>query len=119
MNMGTVISILLFVGFFYLMMKFGCGALVHGGGCGHGGHHREKTGERTPENITSENTTPALKTVTRDPVCGMDIEVGRAFRSLEYGSKTYYFCSKDCLAKFRRQPEYFAEIERMERRYVA
>jgi YHS domain-containing protein len=119
MNMGTVISILLFVAFFYLMMKFGCGAHVHGGGCGHGGHHREKTGERTPENITSENTTPALKTVTRDPVCGMDIEVGRAFRSLEYGSKTYYFCSKDCLAKFRRQPEYFAEIERMESRYIA
>jgi len=117
--MGTVISILLFVGFFYLMMKFGCGAHVHGGGCGHGGHHRQKTGERTPENITSENTASDVKTVTRDPVCGMDIEVGRAFRSLEYGSKTYYFCSKDCLSKFEERPEYFAEIERMERRYIA
>jgi YHS domain-containing protein len=117
--METIISILLFVGFFYLMMKFGCGAHVHGGGCGHGGHHRQGTGERTPDNITSEKAAWDLKTVTRDPVCGMDIEVGRAFRSLEYGSKTYYFCSKDCLAKFKERPEYFAEIERMERRYIA
>ena len=117
--MGTVISILLFVGFFYLMMKFGCGAHVHGGGCGHGGHHRQRTGEQTPgENIRSENTAD-LKTLTRDPVCGMDIEVARAFRSMEYGSKTYYFCSTDCLAKFKERPEYFAEIERMERRYIA
>ena len=49
----------------------------------------------------------------------MDIECGRAFRSMEYGPKTFYFCSKECLAKFRERPEYFAEIERMERRYIA
>jgi hypothetical protein len=76
--MGTVVSILLFVGFFYLMMKFGCGAHVHRGGCGHAGHHRQKASEKTAsENIPSENTAADLKTVTRDPVCGMDIEVGR------------------------------------------
>jgi YHS domain-containing protein len=118
--MGTVISILLFVGFFYLMMKFGCGAHVHSGGCGHAGLHRQKASEKTAsENIPSENTAADLKTVTRDPVCGMDIEVGRAFRSVEYGRETYYFCSKQCLAKFKERPEYFAEIERMERRYIA
>jgi hypothetical protein len=44
--METVISILLFVGFLYLMMKYGCGAHIHGGACGHGSHHRNKTGEQ-------------------------------------------------------------------------
>jgi YHS domain-containing protein len=117
--MGTVISILLFVGFFYLMMKFGCGAHVHGGGCGHAGHHRQ-SGEKTSSgNIPSENTAADLKAITRDPVCGKDIEVGRAFRSVEYEPEAYYFCSKECLAEFKERPEYFAEIERTQRRYVA
>ena len=54
--MGSIISILLFVGFFYLMMKYGCGAHVHGGGCGHGGHHGQKTGEQTPAKTFPGNT---------------------------------------------------------------
>jgi YHS domain-containing protein len=112
--MGSLISLLLFVGFFYLMMKYGCGAHVHGGGCGHSGHQQHKTDEQTP----SQSIAP-LRTVTRDPACGMDIEISRASYSVEYGPKTYYFCSKDCLIKFRERPEYFAEIERMERRYIA
>jgi YHS domain-containing protein len=112
--MGSIISLLLFVGFFYLMMKYGCGAHARGAGCGHGGHHQQKAGEQT----RSENTTD-LKTINRDPVCGMDIEATRAFQSVDYGPKTYYFCSKDCVRKFNERPEYFAEIERMERRYIA
>jgi YHS domain-containing protein len=112
--MGSIISLLLFVGFFYLMMKYGCGAHAQSGGCGHGGHHPHKADGRTQ----GENTA-ALKTVIRDPTCGMEIEISRASHSVDYGSKTYYFCSKDCLRKFRERPEYFAEIERMERRHIA
>ncbi len=112
--MGSIISLLLFVGFFYLMMKYGCGAHARGGACGHGGHHQHKAGEQP----RGENKAD-LKAVTRDPVCGMDIETGRAFQSVDYGPKTYYFCSKDCVRKFNERPEYFAEIERMERRSIA
>ncbi len=116
--MESLISLLLFVGFLYLMMRYGCGAHVHGEGCGHSGHHHQKIGEISGENITSKNSVE-MKTVTRDPVCGMEIEIGRVLRSVQYGPKTYYFCSKDCLRKFRERPEYFAEIERMESRYIA
>ena len=41
--MESLISVLLFIGFLYLMMRFGCGAHMHAGGCGHSSHDREKT----------------------------------------------------------------------------
>lgn len=112
--MGSLLSILLFAAFFYLMMKYGCGAHVHGGGCGHKGHERHNTNGETKSRDGE-----ALKTTGRDPVCGKDIEIAQAVRSIRYGRSTYYFCSKDCIRKFRERPEYFAEIERMERRYIA
>src|SRR5437773_1712624 len=112
--MDSLISLLLIIGLFYLMMRFGCGAHARGGGCGHGVHHPNKTGEGTPNENRAD-----LKTITRDPVCGMEIEISRAAHSVEYGRETYYFCSKDCLRQFRERPEYFAEIDRMERRYIA
>jgi hypothetical protein len=43
--MESLISILLFVGFLYLMMRFGCGARMHGGGCGHSSHGHCKKNE--------------------------------------------------------------------------
>ena len=62
---------------------------------------------------------PFTKTMTRDPVCGMEIETARAEHSTQYGSGTFYFCSKDCYRKFKERPQYFAEIVKMEKRYVA
>jgi YHS domain-containing protein len=59
------------------------------------------------------------KQLTRDPVCGMEIETERASNSTRYGSVTYYFCSTDCYRKFQERPEYFAEIDRSEKRYIA
>jgi YHS domain-containing protein len=69
-------------------------------------------------NRRTVKTQAALKTVTGDPVCGMYIDVSRAFNFVDYSPHTY-FCSKDRLRKFNERPEYFAEIERMERRYIA
>jgi YHS domain-containing protein len=66
-----------------------------------------------------EEDTTALKIMIRDPVCGMHVEIGRAFRFVEYGPKTYHFCSKDCLKSFNERPEDFAAIERMESRFIA
>jgi hypothetical protein len=57
--MDSIISLLLLVGFFYLMMKFGCGAHAHSGGCGHAGHrHRneEQTPREEPRNAEIERT---------------------------------------------------------------
>ena len=61
--MESLLSILLFVGVFYFMMRFGCGAHMRGGGCGHSSHRHDKTAE-TPAGPT----VPDTKTMTRDPV---------------------------------------------------
>src|SRR5438477_10887754 len=105
--MGSLLSVLLFVGFFYLMMRYGCGAHAAGGGCGHGSHGNHKRNEQSG---TQDTSTP--KQITRDPVCGMEIEMNQAPHSTTYGSDTYYFCSKDCYRKFQERPEHFAEIQR-------
>jgi len=43
----------------------------------------------------------------KDPVCGMDVDVGKAEaagRKFDYMGKTYYFCCDDCKMKFRANP---------------
>src|SRR5262245_11958801 len=36
-----------------------------------------------------------------DPVCGMTVQPATAAGSYEHQGKTYYFCAKSCLDKFR------------------
>ena len=42
-----------------------------------------------------------------DPVCGMNVRVDSPAGTFEYKDKTYYFCSRHCVEKFRSDPEYF------------
>lgn len=49
-----------------------------------------------------------MKTVTTDPVCGMDVEEESAHRT-EHQGVTYLFCSEKCLRKFERDPGEFAK----------
>ncbi|HKY04413.1 MAG TPA: heavy metal translocating P-type ATPase [Blastocatellia bacterium] len=42
-----------------------------------------------------------------DPVCGMTVSPESAAGSFEHDGKTYYFCSKSCLEKFRAEPDRF------------
>jgi len=44
-------------------------------------------------------------TEVRDPVCGMTVDPEHAAGSSAYQGKTYYFCSKGCVAKFQADPE--------------
>ncbi len=41
----------------------------------------------------------------RDPVCGMTVDPEKAAGKSTYQGKTYYFCSKGCVAKFEADPE--------------
>jgi Cu+-exporting ATPase len=43
--------------------------------------------------------------VTKDPVCGMDVEEGTAAGKSVYKGQTYYFCSTGCKAAFDKDPE--------------
>ena len=51
-------------------------------------------------------------TLSKDPVCGMDISPSKAektARRSDFQGKTYYFCSDECKAQFDKSPERYAE----------
>lgn len=86
--MSGLLSLLLFAAFFYLMMRFGCGAhMVHGHG-DHGGHEGHGTAEGS----------------TKDPVCGMEVAPGEGYAKM-YQGRQYRFCSKKCLDQFDGEPQ--------------
>ena len=60
-------------------------------------------------NHASGNTLPRDEVVSAviDPVCGMSVNPNSAAGSYEYNGKMYYFCSANCLYKFREDPEGF------------
>lgn len=85
--------IVIWGGFFFFMMRFGCGAHIggHGHAEGHGGHDVPQPGGKA-----------------KDPVCGMDVEPQRARATSVYRGSTYYFCSTSCRDKFEQAPEKYA-----------
>jgi YHS domain-containing protein len=88
--MEGLLSFLLFGVFFYLMMRFGCGAhMVHGGHEGHGseGHAGHSTQQSS----------------AKDPVCGMDVASGEGYSKM-YEGREHRFCSRKCLHKFEAEP---------------
>jgi YHS domain-containing protein len=46
--------------------------------------------------------------VTKDPVCGMEIDK-RAQRMSTFNGRTYYFCSDSCKKRFDEAPGMFAK----------
>lgn len=43
--------------------------------------------------------------MSKDPVCGMDVDSKNATFKSEYKGQTYYFCSPGCKASFDKDPE--------------
>ena len=87
--MNGLFSFLLFAAFFYLMMRFGCGAhMVHG----HGGHDHEGHGGGTQEGAA------------KDPVCGMPVGAGQGYTK-NYEGRVLHFCSRKCLDTFEAEPK--------------
>ncbi len=96
--MSGFASLLLFAAFFYLMMRFGCGAhMVHGGHGGHSGH-----GE---DDMHGGGGMTGMK--TKDPVCGMEVEPGQGYSKVHEG-REYRFCSRKCLDQFDADPKRYA-----------
>lgn len=83
--MSGLLSLLIFAGLFYLMMRFGCGAhMVHGHG-----HDKAQGG-------------------SKDPVCGMSVPADRGYSKVHDGT-TYRFCSRQCLDEFDQHPTRYLE----------
>ncbi len=83
--MDGLFSFLLFAGFFYFMMRFGCGSHVV-----HGGHSQAKK----------------MMTQAVDPVCGKSLSDDEGYGKM-HGGKLYRFCSQMCLQTFEGDPRKF------------
>ena len=90
--MEGLLTLLLFAGLFYFMMRFGCGAhAVHGHGSG--GRHG------SDQQVAG----------TVDPVCGMEVAPGQGYTKT-YAGREYRLCSRTCLDKFEANPEHYAAV---------
>lgn len=49
--------------------------------------------------------------VTKDPVCGMQVDEKKATAKNSQGGQTYYFCCDGCLNKFKAAPEKYIKKE--------
>lgn len=93
--MEGLLSLLIFAGLFFVMMRFGCGAhMMHGHG---GSHDHGKKDANQQKHI--------------DPVCGMEVDVDQGYGKMHEGH-LYRFCSRECLDKFESDAEqYLAESQ--------
>jgi len=78
--MDGLLSLLIFAGLFYLMMRFGCGAHMLRG------HNSDK-----PD------------TEYTDPVCHMKVESDQGY-GMMYKGALVRFCSRKCMDKFELEP---------------
>lgn len=90
-SIKSLMSILVWGGLFFFMMRFGCGAHMMGGH-GHGQHGSQ--GDTEGE--------------IKDPICGMTVDPQKSSFASAYRGKTFHFCSASCRDKFEREPEKFA-----------
>ena len=89
-SIKPLLSILVWGGLFFFMMRFGCGAHMMGGH-GHGHHGGHSDGE------------------TKDPVCGMTVDWDKSTAASVYRGSTYHFCSATCRDKFEQSPEKYTD----------
>lgn len=47
--------------------------------------------------------------MTKDPICGMEVDERTAAATSEYKGKRYYFCSRGCKATFDKNPEAYVQ----------
>lgn len=106
--MSGLVTLLLFAGLFYFMMRFGCGAHAvhgHGGGDGGRGGHAGHGGYGDPTAGM-----PAQGAMATDPVCGMQVGPGQGYTK-PYGGREYRLCSRACLDKFEANPDQYASAQ--------
>ena len=47
--------------------------------------------------------------MTKDPVCGMQVDENKAAASSNHQGQKYSFCSQECKTKFDREPQRYAQ----------
>ena len=104
--MEGILWLLAIAGFFYFMMRFGCGAhMVHGHG-GHGNHGGQGDSDGVVKGDGTHGGHAVQGSVGRDPtdpVCGMEVDPASGYGRV-YEGKEYRFCSRTCLDQFDAEP---------------
>ena len=104
--MGTILTILIYVGLFYFMMRYGC--------CGmsHGSHGRRHTGNEDAPHGGHGTHSDGVSLTAVDPVCGMAVGSNEGY-GRSYHGREYRFCSRKCLDQFESNPDHYAIEERL------
>ena len=61
--------------------------------------------------VTFGPSEPHVETEAVDPVCGRQIERAHAEGRIEYASRHYFFCSRECQERFEAAPERYATVD--------
>ncbi len=102
--MELLVTIAIWAGFFYLMMRFGCGSHLMGGG------HKPGDAKETPAKGDTSELRWVPEEKDTDPVCKKTVATSTAKPSV-YAGKVYYFCSRDCREVFEAAPELYANSD--------
>jgi len=102
--MELILTIAVWAGLFYLMMRLGCGSHIMASNSKDGQLPTPGANADTPELAWM----PPEKNT--DPVCQKTITTRLAKTSVHAG-KAYYFCSRDCREIFEAAPELYIATE--------
>ena len=62
--------------------------------------------------VVGQNLQHDQQGTVKDPVCGMNVDPQTAAGSVDHDGRTYHFCSRHCVDKFRADPvRYLAPVE--------
>ena len=97
----NILYFVIWAGFIFLIMRYGCGAHIMGHGHHHGGTSSDDHADSNMRWV------PPARAV--DPVCGMTVQTAGA-KSTVHDGHVYYFCSQDCRAKFEATPTSYLKV---------
>jgi YHS domain-containing protein len=109
MSLDTIVTLALFAGALFLMMRLGHGG--HALGCGgHAmGHAHSHVGSGSADPAAAGGASRLLSADRDvDPVCGMAVDKASAKSAVHQG-QVYYFCSQTCRDKFEAAPATYAK----------
>ncbi len=98
--MELILTIAVWAGLFFLIMRLGSGAHIMRGNTKNRQSQASQANANTPELAWM----PAEKNI--DPVCQKTIST-RLAKTCVHAGKVYYFCSRDCREIFEAAPELY------------
>jgi len=105
MKVSSILSIIIFGGLFYLMMRRG------GCGMGHRGHGGYGSGDGQGRHSNhEEGSGSGGSRMIKDPVCGVFVDLQTSISSKHMG-QNFYFCSPACKENFDKEPMKYIKKE--------